>query len=197
MRAFGQQSSYQTGYSGGYQNATYQPNGRKVAREEKSFLDKTENFLKDVTNDIQKVFVGEETKESRLTGTSLLDAPEVAPKSFTPTKKTFKKQALPPAKKFLKVSTGKPQPTPQEENALIEKLDPSMIQEFIAALEDSDWKVKVRAIRGLEICGDKYGYSEIFPVRPTINGFKGAPQLSLKKASAEFIEKLEKARMSQ
>lgn len=183
-------------YTSPYGTATYQPtNFVPQQKQEASFLDKTENFFKDMGKGIEKVFVGEESKQATLNKTSLLDEPQpvVKSKSFGAAKKTGKKQALSPAKKFMKVTSGKAQASPQEENALIEKLDASMIPEFMEALEDKDWKVKVRAIRGLELCGQTFGFDDILPCKSTISDFCVAPQLSLKTAANNFLKVLNSA----
>ena len=181
-----------------YQPANYQP---QQAQQQQNFFDKTGQFFTELGNDIQKVFTGEESKELKMTKSSLLEEGPVdaKPKATygTGQKKFAKKAALSPAKKFMKVTSGKAQASQSEENALVEKLDASMIEEFKEALEDKDWKVKVRAIRGLELCGNTFGYDDIYPVKGTITSLTGAPQLSLKTAANNFLKVLNDARTGQ
>jgi hypothetical protein len=180
-----------------YGTTTYQPENfvPQQKQQEGTFLDKTENFFKAIGKDIEKVFVGEEPKETSLGRISLLEEPQPVVKSKPVTsKKNFaKKQSLTPAKKFMRVKSGKAQASPQEESALIENLDASMIAEFIEALDDKDWKVKVRAIRGLELSGQTFGYDDILPCKSTISELCYAPQLSLKTAASNFLELLNSA----
>ena len=194
-----QQPMYQQGQQGygttTYQPANYQP---QQAQQPQSFLDKTGQFFTEIGNDIQKVFTGEESKELKMTKSSLLEEQpqDLKPKATygTGQKKFAKKAALSPAKKFMKVTSGKAQASQAEENALTEKLDASMIEEFKQGLEDKDWKVKVRAIRGLELCGNTFGFDDIYSVKPAITSLTGAPQLSLKTAANNFLQVLNDAR---
>jgi hypothetical protein len=93
-----------------------------------------------------------------------------------------------PAAKLLKVSGGRALPTNGELNAFKGALTPDSLVELKFGLLDSDWKVKVRAIAGLECYGEKFGFGPVADQKSVIEGLKQAPQTSLRSNAARFYE---------
>jgi hypothetical protein len=60
------------------------------------------------------------------------------------------------------------------------------IDELSVGLEDKDWKVKTRAILGLEIVAEQYGLPAVAKVKNQILSLNGAPQASLRTAAQRF-----------
>ena len=110
-----------------------------------------------------------------------IDPIPVKPKTATDT----------PAAKLLKVSGNRALPTNGELTAFRNVITPESIAELKAGLNNSDWKVKVRAIAGLEIYGEKYGIATTADTKETIEKLKTAPQSSLRTAATRFYEKIE------
>jgi hypothetical protein len=93
-----------------------------------------------------------------------------------------------PVAKLLKVTGGKLLPTNAEISAFRGALTVDSLAELKAGLGDSDWKVKVRAITGLECFGEKYGYGTVADLKAQVSALKAAPQASLRTAAGRFFE---------
>lgn len=96
-----------------------------------------------------------------------------------------------PASKLLKVTGNRALPTNGELSAFKNVCTPESIAELKAGLNNSDWKVKVRAIAGLEIYGDKFGVGAVADTKDTVAKLKSAPQASLRTAAERFHAKIE------
>lgn len=93
-----------------------------------------------------------------------------------------------PTSKFLKVTGGRALPTNSEINSFKAALTPESLAELKAGVVNTDWKVKVRAIAGLECYGEKYGLGPVADVKDAVEKCKGAPQASLRGAATRFFE---------
>jgi hypothetical protein len=93
-----------------------------------------------------------------------------------------------PTAKLLKVPGGRAIPTNGELSAYGAALTPDSVDELRQGLSDADWKVKVRAISGLEVYGGKYGLGPVATVKDQVEALKGAPQASLRTAATRFFE---------
>lgn len=96
-----------------------------------------------------------------------------------------------PASKLLKITGNRALPTNGELNSFRNICTPESIAELKAGLNNADWKVKVRAIHGLEIYGEKYGIGTTADTKDTIAKLKTAPQASLRSAAEKFYSKIE------
>jgi len=95
-----------------------------------------------------------------------------------------------PVAKLLKVTGNRALPTNGEINAFRAAISTDSIIELIAALRDSDWKIKVRAISGLEVAGEQFGFGAVSQCKSEIEPLSKAPQASLKTIAARFFEKI-------
>jgi hypothetical protein len=93
-----------------------------------------------------------------------------------------------PTSKLLKVTGARAMPTNGELTAYGAALTPDAIDELRIGLNDPDWKVKVRAISGLEVYGGKFGLGPVASVKDRIDALKGAPQASLRTVATRFFE---------
>jgi hypothetical protein len=93
-----------------------------------------------------------------------------------------------PTAKLLKVPGGRAIPTNGELTAYGASLTPDSVEELRQGLGDADWKVKVRAIAGLEVFGGKYGLGTVASVKEQVEALKGAPQASLRTAATRFFD---------
>ncbi|KAH0795082.1 AP-4 complex accessory subunit tepsin-like [Histomonas meleagridis] len=96
-----------------------------------------------------------------------------------------------PASKFLKITGGRALPTNGEINAFKASIVPESLVELTAGLNSSEWKVKVRAIYGLEIFGEKFGIGTVAHVKGEVQRLRSAPQASLRSAAVRFYESIE------
>ena len=96
-----------------------------------------------------------------------------------------------PAKKFMKITGGRALPTNGEISTLKSTITPESIDEFIEGLENTDWKVKVRAVYGLEVAGEKYGIGTVASTKNEIEKLKSAPQASLRSSATRFYASIE------
>jgi hypothetical protein len=92
-----------------------------------------------------------------------------------------------PAAKLLRVTGNRALPTNGELNAFRGALTPSAIAELEAALADTDWKVRVRAIGGFECYGEKFGWGPVANSKAEISKMLAAPQASLRTAAARLF----------
>ncbi|OHT00683.1 epsin N-terminal-likey (ENTH) domain containing protein [Tritrichomonas foetus] len=96
-----------------------------------------------------------------------------------------------PAAKLLKVVGNRALPTNSELTAFKNVVTPESIAELKAGLNNPDWKVKVRAISGLEIYGEKFGIATTADTKDVVAKLKTAPQQSLRTAAIRFHETIE------
>ena len=108
------------------------------------------------------------------------DSPKVAPKQISNT----------PAAKLMKITGNRANATNGELSAFKNGATTDSIEELVAGLGNSDWKVKVRAIAGLDICGELFGYGTVSQTKDEIERLTKAPQASLKKAANSFYPKI-------
>lgn len=95
-----------------------------------------------------------------------------------------------PGKKLLKVTGGRTMATANELNQFKQAMTVESIDELIEGLSDQDWKVRVRAILGLEIVGESYGLGAVSKCKNTVFGLVNAPQASLRTAATRFYESI-------
>lgn len=95
-----------------------------------------------------------------------------------------------PAAKLLKVTGNRALPTNGELTAFRNAISPESVEELTAAVTSSDWKVRVRAIAGLEIAGETYGLGAVAGVKAEVEKNTRAPQASLKSFANRFYEKI-------
>jgi hypothetical protein len=93
---------------------------------------------------------------------------------------------LTPAKRLLKVTGGRALATAEELRAFHDALSLECIEELTAGLNDPDWKVRVRAILGLELVGERYGLQAVAQTKQLVLSLNGAPQASLRTAAVRF-----------
>jgi hypothetical protein len=93
---------------------------------------------------------------------------------------------LTPAKKLLKVTGGRAMATADELRAFHDSLTVESIAELAVGLTHEEWKVRVRAILGLELCGERYGLQAVAHVKSEVLSLTGAPQASLRTAATRF-----------
>jgi hypothetical protein len=128
-----------------------------------------------------------------MSGTSLvdqLDAPGVQRSSERSLQRQGKPKKpvvpLTPAKKLLKVTGGRAMATADELRAFHDSLTIESIAELAAGLTHEEWKIRVRAILGLELCGERYGLQAVAHVKSEVLSLTGAPQASLRTAATRF-----------
>jgi hypothetical protein len=95
---------------------------------------------------------------------------------------------LTPAKKLMKVTGGRPLANADELRAFHDALSVESIAELVVGLDDADWKVRVRAILGLELAGERYGLQAVAHAKPRVLGLNGSPQASLRTAAVRFYQ---------
>jgi hypothetical protein len=120
-----------------------------------------------------------------------LDVPAISAHSPTRTRDSGVRQRKPavvlsPAKKLLKVTGGRPLANADELRAFHDSLTIESIGELTEGLTDQEWKVRVRAILGLELCGERYGLQAVAHVKSEVLSLTGAPQASLRTAAIRF-----------
>ena len=93
---------------------------------------------------------------------------------------------LSPAKKLMKVTGGRAMANAQELTAFRDSFTAESIDELCAGLEDKDWKVKVRAILGLEVIAEAYGLPAVARAKQSVLSLTGSPQKSLMTAATRF-----------
>jgi hypothetical protein len=93
---------------------------------------------------------------------------------------------LSPAKKLMKVTGGRALATAAELTTFKDSFTVESIEELSIGLEDPEWKVRTRAILGLEIIAEQYGLPAVARVKNRILGLNGAPQASLRTAANRF-----------
>jgi hypothetical protein len=93
-----------------------------------------------------------------------------------------------PAAKLLRITGNRALPTNGELNAFRGALTPGAIAELEAGLADTDWKVRVRAIGGLECYGEKFGWGPVANSKDAIAKLVGAPQASLRAAATRLFQ---------
>ncbi|KAH0788955.1 AP-4 complex accessory subunit tepsin-like [Histomonas meleagridis] len=112
-------------------------------------------------------------------------------KPSNPIPERSKNVADTPASKFLKVTGGRALPTNGEITAFKASIVPESLVELTEALNSSEWKVKVRAIYGLEVFGEKFGIGTVAHVKKEVEKLKVAPQASLRSAAIRFYASIE------
>jgi hypothetical protein len=128
----------------------------------------------------------------QLTGGSLLDeGGPVAPQRAHARENALRPARHPPAnatpaKKLLKVTGGRALANADELRAFHDALSVESIAELVAGLDDPEWKVRVRAILGLELAGERYGLQAVAHAKQKILSLNGAPQASLRTAAVRF-----------
>lgn len=174
---------------------TYVPN--QPQGPQPTTMEKMNQFFDQMGKDIVNAFTPNSNEPAKVTSVSLLDeAPQptsTATYGSSKQKPVKKVVHLTPAKKFLKTTSGSAKPTDAEEKTFANNMVEESIDEFIEALGDSDWKVKARACRGLELCADHFGFEKITPVRSTVQSLTTAPQKSLQLASKSLLDKIASA----
>jgi hypothetical protein len=95
-----------------------------------------------------------------------------------------------PAAKLMKVTGNRAIATNGEITQFKNAVTAESIEELFAGLKASDWKVRVRAIAGLDVCGEKFGYGAVAEIKGEIEKLTKAPQASLKGAAAKFFAKI-------
>jgi hypothetical protein len=129
----------------------------------------------------------------QLTAGSLLDDGEPAPAQRTHARENPLRPArrppvnLTPAKKLLKVTGGRPLASADELRAFHDALSVESIAELVAGLDDPEWKVRVRAILGLELAAERYGLPAVAHAKQKVRSLNGAPQASLRTAAIRFF----------
>ena len=108
------------------------------------------------------------------------DAPKAKPKQTSDT----------PAAKLMKITGNRANATNGELTAFRNAITPESIEELIAGLGNSDWKVRVRAISGLDVCGEHFGYGAVAQTKDDVAKLTKAPQASLKNAANKFYAKI-------
>jgi len=105
---------------------------------------------------------------------------------------TIPKKPVPntPAKKLMRVVGGRALATQNEIEQFRSNATPESIDEFIEGLEDSDWKVKMRAVIGLETCGQVFGLGVIAKAKNTVQLLTTSPQMSLRNASNRLYQSI-------
>jgi hypothetical protein len=93
---------------------------------------------------------------------------------------------LSPAKKLLKVTGGRAMANADELRAFRDSLTVESIAELAEGLTHEEWKVRVRAILGLELCGERYGLQAVAHIKSEVLSLTGAPQASLRTAATRF-----------
>ncbi|KAH0786934.1 epsin N-terminal-likey (ENTH) domain containing protein [Histomonas meleagridis] len=102
-------------------------------------------------------------------------------------RKTKTVRAVTPAAKLLLVSKNRSFPTNAELTQFKETCYPDSYPELIEGLSNPDWRVKLRAIAGLDIFGNKYGIGTVAGTKDTIALLaKSAVQSSLKSMASRF-----------
>jgi hypothetical protein len=136
------------------------------------------------------IFGAPEAPRDQMSGASLLDAPGQQWKVPTPGRDARKPQKkavhLTPAKKLLKVTGGRAMANAEELTEFKNTLTTESIDELVEALEDKEWKVKVRAILGLEVVAERYGLPAVAKAKQQVLMLNGAPQASLRTAATRF-----------
>ena len=94
--------------------------------------------------------------------------------------------AISPAKKLMKVTGGRAMANAQELTAFRDSFTAESIDELCTGLEDKDWKVKVRAILGLEVIAEAYGLPAVARAKQSVLSLTGSPQQSLRTAAIRF-----------
>lgn len=94
------------------------------------------------------------------------------------------------AAKLLKVTGNRALPTNGELTAFRNAIEAEHIDELVAGLDNQDWKVRVRAIAGLDIAGEKFTYGAVSNVKDKVAKLLTAPQASLKGAASKFYAKI-------
>jgi len=95
-----------------------------------------------------------------------------------------------PVAKLLNVSSGRALPTNKELQEFQQTADDGSIEELIQALSNRDWKVKARAVAGLDTLGMVVGYEEVASCKNLILEFMSYPQQSLKGVASKFYQKI-------
>jgi hypothetical protein len=95
-----------------------------------------------------------------------------------------------PAAKLMKISGNRANATNGELTQFRNTLSADSIEELIEGLKATDWKVRVRAISGLDICGEKFGYGAVSQTKDDVEKLTKAPQASLKNVAGKFYEKI-------
>lgn len=95
-----------------------------------------------------------------------------------------------PAAKLMKITGNRANATNGEITQFKNAAEADAIEELIAGLKAADWKVRVRAIAGLDVCGEKFGYGAVAETKADVEKLTKAPQASLKNAAAKFFAKI-------
>jgi hypothetical protein len=133
-----------------------------------------------------------EVDRSNLTGTSIAESGyESSGHSRHDSGRGLKQAKKPmvhlsPAKRLLKVTGGRALATAAELTTFKDSFTLESIDELALGLEDPDWKVRTRAILGLEIVAEQYGLPAVARVKNQILSLNGAPQSSLRTAANRF-----------
>lgn len=168
-------------------NVTYAPQQQQISTGDK--------ILNDFKNVFDKIATLGQEPTKVPSGVSLLEEPAPAPiRNYKSTNKPTKapKKVLTPAEKLMKVTAGKATPSDAEVSTFRKNMTTDSIDEFIEGLDNSDWKVKVRAIFGLNICGEVFGYETVAHTKGAIQGLMSAPQKSLKEQASKFYQIIQK-----
>jgi hypothetical protein len=108
------------------------------------------------------------------------------PAKFIPTEET-------PTSRLLKITGNRALPTNGELNKYKECLTPDAADELRIGIGDADWKVRVRAVTGMECYGDKFGYGPLAHMKHAVEQLIGTPQSSLRTVAARVYEKMKNA----
>ena len=95
-----------------------------------------------------------------------------------------------PAQKLLKITGGRALPTNGELTIFKQNANEDSIEELMEGLKNTDWKVKVRAIAGLDAIGSILGYGPIANCKNDVAQLLDAPQASLKGFADKFYNKI-------
>jgi hypothetical protein len=95
-----------------------------------------------------------------------------------------------PAAKLLKVTGNRALATNGELSAFRASMTVESLGELEQGLREPDWKVKVRAIAGIECFGDKFGWGTVAANKYTVEQLKLAPQASLRNAATRLHAKI-------
>lgn len=160
-------------------------------------------------DDMVKVFAGEDGEEDQ--GETVIDPKKtlqmnlfvepqdtIAPNTsqpvaaVVPEKKRDSTESA--AAKLLRVTGGRALPTNGELKQFSAACSPKNIEELLEGAKNEDWKVKVRALHGLEIAGQKFGFGTVCSIKDDIEDCLDAPQASLRTVAERFYDKIKNAK---
>lgn len=101
-------------------------------------------------------------------------------------KNSNQKSSFSPVSKLLKISGSRAVPNDNELSAFSQRCKGKDIKELEQGLKNDDWKVKVRSLYGLDICGQKYGYGSIAHLKVLISSLIKSHQSSLRASASKL-----------